>query len=240
MSDVPRPLSIPVLLGTPRKGRASVHAARLVTDLLHRRDGVRSTLIDVAAVPLPMDDAGEAIKDPGYAAAMAGADALVLVVPEYNHGIPGPLKHLLDSCLAEYVHKAVGIVGVSSGPFGGTRVVQHLLPVLRELGLVTIFWDVNIGQVERVFADDGRLLDEAIVRRSDRFLRELIWMATVLRRGREQVAVDVGAAVAPLACAACGGSMTRHAEKAVEAAGPYVTLALHACAACGAQAATPA
>jgi NAD(P)H-dependent FMN reductase len=221
MSDVPRPLSIPVLLGTPRKGRASVHAARLVTDLLHRRDGVRSALIDVAAVPLPMD-------------------ALVLVVPEYNHGIPGPLKHLLDSCLAEYVHKAVGIVGVSSGPFGGTRVVQHLLPVLRELGLVTIFWDVNIGQVERVFADDGRLLDEAIVRRSDRFLRELIWMATVLRRGREQVAVDVGAAVAPLACAACGGSMTRHAEKAVEAAGPYVTMALHACAACGAQAATPA
>jgi hypothetical protein len=68
------------------------------------------------------------------------ADALVIVAPEYNHGYPGLLKHVLDTNLKEYIHKAAGIVGVSAGIFGGARAIQNLIPVLRELGLVTIFW----------------------------------------------------------------------------------------------------
>ena len=40
MMSEPRPLNIPVILGTSRKGRASVHAANLLADLLNRRDGV--------------------------------------------------------------------------------------------------------------------------------------------------------------------------------------------------------
>ena len=71
-----RPLNIPVILGTVRKGRATAHAARLFTELLNRRAGVESTLIDIARVPLPVDDAGEAIKDPVFAAAMTAADQL--------------------------------------------------------------------------------------------------------------------------------------------------------------------
>ena len=190
----PRALNIPVILGTSRKGRASVHAARLLAELLNRRAGVRSEVIDIASLPLPVDDAGEAIKSAAFSAVVAAADGLVIVAPEYNHSFPGLLKHALDSCLNEYIHKAVGLVGVSAGPFAGIRVVQGLLPVMRELGLVTIFWDINIGQVGKVFAEDGRLLDEAFVRRSDRFIRELIWMSKVLRHGREQVTIDEEAA----------------------------------------------
>jgi NAD(P)H-dependent FMN reductase len=118
---------------------------------------------------------------------MERADALVIVAPEYNHGYPGLLKHVLDSCLREYIHKAVGIAGVSAGPFGGSRVIENLLPVLRELGLVTIFWDVNFSNVQNVFAADGKLLDETFIRRIEKFLTELIWMAKTLRYGREQV-----------------------------------------------------
>ena len=86
---------------------------------------------------------------------MNRADALVLVVPEYNHGYPGLLKHVLDTNLKEYIHKAAGVVGVSAGVFGGARAIQNLIPVLRELGLVTIFWDVNFTTVRRRF-DEGR------------------------------------------------------------------------------------
>jgi len=141
-------------------------------------------------VPLPVDDAGEGAKDPAFAARMARADALVLVVPEYNHSFPGLLKHVLDTCLEEYVHKAVGIVGVSAGVFGGARMIQNTLPVLRELGLVTIFWDVNVGTVGRVFDESGRLVDESLVRRTDKFLKELVWMARTLRHGREQIPLE--------------------------------------------------
>ena len=99
--------------------------------------------------------------------------------------MPGLLKHTLDSCLKEYIHKAAGIVAVSAGPFGGTRVIESSLPILRELGLVAIFWDVNVGGVGKVFDETGGLVDQALIRRTDKFLGELIWMARTLRHGRE-------------------------------------------------------
>jgi len=185
-----RALFIPVILGTPRQGRYSAHVAKFVADEVAKRDGVETELIDIREIRLPVDDAGEAIKDPKFSETVNRADALVLVVPEYNHGYPGLLKHVLDSNLKEYIHKAVGICGVSAGPFGGTRVIQNLLPVMRELGLVTIFWDVNFSSVQNVFDESGGLKDQAFPRRIDKFLKELIWMAKVLRWGRESVAVE--------------------------------------------------
>jgi NAD(P)H-dependent FMN reductase len=184
-----RPLSIPVILGTTRKGRMSAHAARVVVELVGKREGVVTELVDVAALALPIDDAGEAIKQPGLSDTLARADALVIVSPEYNHSFPGLLKHALDGYLKEYIHKAAGVVGISAGPFGGARGIQDLLPVLRELGLVTIFWDVNIGNVGTVFDEAGRLLDQAVIRRTDKFLDELIWMARTLRYGRDHIPI---------------------------------------------------
>lgn len=185
-----RPLFIPVILGTTRKGRLSEHAARLIHAEVARRPQVTTEFIDVCSVPLPVNDAGEAIKDPAFSGKMNRADALVIVSPEYNHGYPGLLKHLLDTCLKEYVHKAVGLVGVSSAIFGGTRCIENLLPVMRELGLVTIFWDVNFGNAGGVFGRDGALLDRSFIRRIDQFLKELIWMARVLRYGRGNVPLE--------------------------------------------------
>lgn len=181
-------LYIPVILGTVRKGRMSEHAAALVLRELAKRGGVETELIDIAKMPLPVDDAGEAIKDAGFSAKMQRADGIVIVSPEYNHGYPGLLKHVLDSCLKEYIHKAAGVVGVSAGQFGGARMIEGLLPVLREMGLVTIFWDVNFGTVRSVFGEDGSLKDETFIRRIDKFLKELIWMAKTLRHGRENIA----------------------------------------------------
>lgn len=185
-----RPLSIPVILGTSRKGRMSHHAARFVGQELQKREGVQTELIDIAALEHHLDENGQGTGDPNFAACMARADGIVIVAPEYNHAMPGLLKHVLDSCLQEYIHKAAGIVAISAGPFGGTRVIETSLPVLRELGLVTIFWDVNVGSVAKVFDEGGMLLDDAFVRRTDKFLSELIWMAKTLRYGRENISLS--------------------------------------------------
>jgi len=182
-----KPLFIPVILGTSRKGRASENVANFVFSEVKKREGVETELIDIRNLHLPMDDAGEAIKDPQFSATVERADGLILVVPEYNHGYPGLFKHALDSNLKEYIHKAVGVCGVSAGGFGGTRVIENLLPVLRELGLVTIFWDGNFSGAQKLFDADGKLLDQSYVSRIDKFLRELIWMSTVLRWGRQNL-----------------------------------------------------
>jgi NAD(P)H-dependent FMN reductase len=159
-----------------------------VFDQTKKRAGVETELIDVRTLPMKFDDAGEQMKDPKFSATIDRCDALIIITPEYNHSFPGLLKHALDMNLKEYIHKAVGICGVSAGQFGGARVIENLLPVMRELGLVTIFEDVNFGLVGKLFDDTGKLLDEKFVRRVDKFLNELIWMARVLRHGRENIA----------------------------------------------------
>jgi NAD(P)H-dependent FMN reductase len=184
-----RPLFIPVILGTARQGRASENVANFVFGEVKKRGEIETELIDIRQLNFPNDDAGEQIKDPQFSATVQRTDGLVIVTPEYNHGYPGLLKHVLDSNLKEYIHKAVGICGVSAGGFGGVRVIENLLPVLRELGLVTIFWDGNFSHAQSLFDEHGKILDEpAQVKRMDKFLGELIWMSKTLRYGREHIA----------------------------------------------------
>jgi NAD(P)H-dependent FMN reductase len=164
----------------------SEHAAKVIVAKVGMRPGVETELVDIATLQIPVDDAGEGAKEPRFAELVNSSDALVLVVPEYNHGYPGLLKHVLDTNLKEYIHKAAGVVGVSAGVFGGARAIQNLIPVLRELGLVTIFWDVNFTTVRRRFDESGNLVDDSFLA-IDKFLDELLWMAETLRYGRENV-----------------------------------------------------
>ena len=143
-----RPLSIPVILGTTRKGRPSEPVAKFVFEEVQKRDRVETKFIDIRELKLPIDDAGEAIKDAEFSETIRHADGLVNVTPEYNRGYPGLLKHVMDTNLKEYIHKAVGICGVSAGGFGGARVIENILPVVRDL--ITIFW-TETSRVREVF-----------------------------------------------------------------------------------------
>ena len=182
-------LFIPVLLGTNRKDRQSEHVADWVLAKMQERDEIETQLFDVRDFVLPQDDYGTALGPlfPEWRDAIIRADGLVIVTPEYNHGYPGSLKSVLDLLLKEYIHKAVAFVGVSAGPWGGTRVIESCIPMVRELGLAVTFSDLNFPSVKTKFDDDGKLLDEAYKNRVTGFLDELVWMATTLRWGRENV-----------------------------------------------------
>jgi len=186
---VEKKLFIPVLLGTPRKNRESGNVARWVCSKMRERDEIETQLFDVCDFQLPHDHYGQELKDqfPEWRDAIVRADGLVIVTPEYNHGYPGSLKAVLDLLLKEYVHKAVAFVGVSAGPWGGTRVIEASVPMVRELGLAVTFSDLNFPKVADKFDDKGNLLDDAYNKRVAGFLDELVWMATTLRWGRDNV-----------------------------------------------------
>jgi len=177
------------LLGTPRKNRESEYVAKWVYSKLESHEGIETQYFDVCDFRLPQDHYGQEIKDqfPEWRDAMIKADSLVIVTPEYNHGYPGSLKSVLDLLLREYVHKAVAFVGVSAGPWGGTRVIEACVPMVRELGLAVTFTDLNFPNVASKFDENGKLLDDAYEKRAEGFLDELVWMATTLRWGRQNV-----------------------------------------------------
>jgi len=183
------PLNLPVLLGTNRKDRKSVLAAEWLVDQMGRRDEIKTRLFDVADFDLPQRDYGQAIKKlfPDWRDAIVNADGLVIVTPEYNHGYPGSLKAVLDLLLREYIHKAVAFVGVSAGAWGGVRVIEAMVPMVRELGLAVTFSDLNFPFVQKTFDEAGKLLDPAFEQRAKDFLDELVWMARVLKWGRANV-----------------------------------------------------
>lgn len=182
-------LNIPVLLGTNRSERNSIFPARWLVGEMEKRAEIRTRLFDVADFHLPHDDYGQELKDqfPEWRDAIIQADGLVIVSPEYNHGYPGSLKAVLDLLLREYVHKAVAFVGVSAGPWGGTRVIEAMVPMVRELGLAVTFTDLNFPTVQKTFDEQGTLLDNAFEKRAAAFLDELVWMSRVLKWGRENV-----------------------------------------------------
>ena len=182
-------LFLPIILATNRNGRQSENVAKLLLKTMKGRTGVETQLFDVRDFKFPQDDYGQDIKEqfPEWRDAIIKADGLVIVTPEYNHGYPGPLKSALDLLLPEYMHKAVGLVGVSMSPWGGTRVVENLLPTMRELGLVTISANLNFPRVHELFNEKGILKDDAYKERIANFLDELEWMAKTLKWGRENL-----------------------------------------------------
>ena len=68
--------------------------------------------------------------------------------------------------------------------------IQNFLPVLRELGMVTIFSDVYFSNAGKLFDPaTGKITDAAYGSRLDKFLNELVWMARALRYARENLPV---------------------------------------------------
>lgn len=175
-------LHIVVICGTARQNNMSIHAARLITQLGNEIDGVTTQLIDPATMKIPYEDGNdEHNKMSEWVEINKKADAYFIVAPEYNHGYPGTLKKLLDNDLGNYTHKPVALAGVSAGKWGGTRVIESLLPVLRTIGMVATFRDVQFPNVNDLFDENGDLQDDSYVGHIQKAYEELVWMGRKLK-----------------------------------------------------------
>jgi NAD(P)H-dependent FMN reductase len=182
-------LFIPVLLGTVRKGNNSSKVANLIVEHIAKNPEIETKLISPDRFTFPMNDEGQSLKttNPEYTEIVTRADGFIIVFPEYNHGYPGSLKMMLDMALKEYIHKPVALCGVSIGMFGGSRGIENLVPVVRELGLAVTFSDLYFPKVGASFDESGKNKDEAALSRIDTAVNELVWMAKSLRWGRENL-----------------------------------------------------
>ena len=181
-------LRIAVISGTTRKGNQSQKAARFIEHVGSSRDDIDVQLLDLQTFSFPHDGMGEGASDPKFTQSVREADAFVIVVPEYNHSFPGSLKRALDSVETKYyIHKPVAIAGISAGMWGGTRVIEHIVPVLRELGMMVTFADLQFPKVQDLFEEDGSPKDKKYIERVQRSYTELIWVAQGMKYAIENL-----------------------------------------------------
>lgn len=180
-------LNIPILLGTSREGRASENVARYIKLILEKYDDVVTDIIDPNDFTFPQDGKSPEAKDSKYSKITSDADGFLIIVPEYNHSFPGSLKRMLDSEYENYFHKAVAFAGVSAGPWGGTRAVESLVNVARELHLVISPDDVYFPSVWNLFDENGDIKDEAYEQRVKATLDTLIFYTKSMKWGRENL-----------------------------------------------------
>jgi len=180
-------LYIPVLAGTTREQRKSIHAARLVAEVGNTFEEVETGVVDPKDFNFPGDGNDPGAQDPRYSAITKRADGFFIVSPEYNHSFPGSLKRMLDSELKNYIHKPAAFAGVSAGPWGGVRGIESLVNVVRELGLVATFTDMQFPKVQELFDENGVLQNEAYREYVKGAWIELIWMTKTLQHGRQNI-----------------------------------------------------
>lgn len=162
---------MPTILGLSGSlRRASFNAGLLRAARDTAPDGVTIDIGDIAGVPLYNADDEAATGTPAAVARlnqqMAAADGLLLVTPEYNNGIPGVFKNVIDwmsrgEGLAQFKGKPVALIGASPGGFGTTQAQTNWLPVLRTLN-TRPWWDgrLMVSRAGGLFDADGNLTDD--------------------------------------------------------------------------------
>ena len=145
-------------------------------------------LASVGSLPLynqDLEDAGHPPEVVIMVEAIAKANGVIIVTPEYNHSVPGALKNALDWISRHpsrpFERKPVALQSSSPGMLGGARCLDHLRQILVSMdALVMNRPEVTVTQVDRkVDWDAGTLVDE----QTRRFIAKQLYSLSELARG---------------------------------------------------------
>lgn len=139
-------MKLQVIVGSTRSGRVSDRVAKWVAAEAQNLADTSVEIVDLADHALslfnesmspqynPKRQPEPAVQQ--WLTTVAGADAYVLVTPEYNRSYPAVLKNALDYLDFQFAKKPVALV--AHGTTGGAQAVAHLRGVLPGLQAVTV------------------------------------------------------------------------------------------------------
>jgi chromate reductase len=147
--------NIAVIVGSLRKESFNKKFMFALDKLNH--PNLTFTILDISEIPLfnqdhenDMPPAAAALKS-----AVAAADGVLFVTPEYNRSIPGVLKNIIDWGTRPYgknvwANKPGAIIGTSPGVIGTAVAQAHLRGVMTGLGMLIL----GQPEVYMVFKED--------------------------------------------------------------------------------------
>ena len=145
--------------------------------------GVTIDIASIRGIPLydgdveTADGIPKAVAD--LKARVVAADALLLVTPEYNNGIPGVFKNAIDwlsrppsDIRKVFGDRPVALIGASPGGFGTILAQEAWLAVLRTLGTRPWFGGrLMASRAHTLFDAAGELTDAALRKQLTEFMQ---------------------------------------------------------------------
>ncbi|MFC6999209.1 NADPH-dependent FMN reductase [Rufibacter roseus] len=169
-----------IISGTNRPNSITLQIAKLYQGLLNR-SGQDSKILDLQDLPLDFASPTLYTKDLysqeflALRAAVASANKIVFIVPEYNCSYPGVLKAFIDGLEypAALKRKKGALVGLSTGSQGGNIALSHLTDVLHYCGLHVLAQKPRLPFVHKHLAD-GQLTNPLYIQLLEEQIEELI------------------------------------------------------------------
>lgn len=176
-------MNIEIVSGSPRKNsithRVVLYLEKYLADNTEHTINVidvREWELNVLQQEVFRNAEGAPIHLRPLAERMFGADAFILVTPEYNGSYTPALKNLFDH-FPKQTHKAFGIVTASPGALGGIRAAQQLQLLVNALFGIGSPHMLITPVVEKKFDEDGNLTDTSFQKNIDVFVSEFLWLA---------------------------------------------------------------
>ncbi len=193
MTEPSSPVRILGFAGSLRQGSLNRALLRACVELAPA--GMLLTVFDLKGVPLYDGDVEAAGDPPGVAAfkqAIREADGVLMVTPEYNHGVPGVMKNAVDWASrpakdAALGRKPVGIIGASPGQAGTARGQSQLRQAFEFTNSYCMPQpEILVFRAHEKFDGEGRLTDEATRTYLGKYLEALMAWVGRFRTGQLQ------------------------------------------------------
>ena len=161
-------IEIVTILGTTRPGNFTAKALALLVDELRQQTKVNVTEINPRGMHLLFPgEPGESKDSQLLQSAVQKATGVVLATPEYHGSFAALMKLLIEnlgfpSILAG---KPVALLGVAAGQIGAIKSLEQLRSVCSHIGAIVLPGPVSVAEVQGLFDESGRCLEERIEKR---------------------------------------------------------------------------
>ena len=176
------------IAGSLRKQSSNKGALRAVQKLCP--EGAAIEVFDLDGIP-PFNQDDEKNVPPKvneFKQKIRSADAILLVTPEYNYGMPGVLKNAIDWASRPYGDNAwsgkpVALMSAALSMGGGVRAQYQLRQAFVFLNMEAVIQpEVAIGNAPERFDKVGNLTDETSKKLIGQLLRNLVDKVCLLRQ----------------------------------------------------------
>ena len=165
--------TLKIITSTTRPGRKGIVVANWITELTKQSGTFDVELLDLAEIHLPFLDEPHHPRLKQYqhehtkkwSATIDAADAFIIVLSEYNFGIPAPIKNAIDFLYKEWMYKPIAFVSYG-GISGGLRSMQMLKQVVSALHMLPLTEAVSVPFFTKYINEKQEFIPEEIVTRS--------------------------------------------------------------------------